>query len=145
MKNWDKKFIELTEFISNWSKDNKRKVGAIIVDDDNRILSVGYNGIPQGCDDDNESRYIKPKKNFFFEHAERNAIYSCAKNGQSCKDKIMYVTWYPCCDCARAIIQSGIKTLVCKEPDWYDDSWGESFRFSKEMLYESNINVIFTK
>lgn len=55
MKNWDKKFIELTEFISNWSKDNKRKVGTIIVDDDNRILSVGYNGIPQGCDDDNES------------------------------------------------------------------------------------------
>lgn len=141
MADWDKRFIELSHHISKWSKDRKKIVGAVIVDEDRRIISTGYNGVPQGCDDNDESRQIKPKKLFYFEHAERNAIFSCAKSGIKTKNCTMYLTWHPCADCARAIIQSGIKRVVCYQPDWTDDSWGETFRISKEMLTEAGIEV----
>ena len=143
MTNWDIKFLELCTFISSWSKDQKKKVGAVIVDSDNRVIATGYNGIPQGCNDDDETRHIKPKKNFFFAHAEANAIFSCAKSGVKTKDCVMYLTWYPCCDCCKAIIQSGISKIVCYEPDWNDDSWGESFRYTKEMLDEARIEIVY--
>lgn len=143
LDNWGKKFIDVCKLTASWSKDRSKKVGAIIVDEDNRILSTGYNGFPIGCNDDDETRHVKPKKNSFVVHAETNAIYSCAKSGIKTKNCIMYLTWYPCCDCCKAIIQSGIKKIVCYEPDWNDDSWGQSFMYTKEMLSEANIQVVF--
>ena len=83
MNNWDLKFIELTKHIAEWSKDTNRKNGAVIVDDDNIVLSLGYNGFPRGCDDSIDSRYEKPAKYLFTEHAERNAIFHAAKKGIS--------------------------------------------------------------
>ena len=145
MSNWNEKFIDLSDYVSKWSKDKRKKVGAVITDKDNRILSLGYNGIPQGCNDNDETRDIKPKKNYFFAHAEANAIYSCAKSGISTQDSTMYLSWYPCCNCTMAIIQSGIKRVVCIEPDWKDESWGDSFKYSKEMLDEAKIEVIYHK
>lgn len=141
MADWDKRFIALSHSIAAWSKDKKKIVGAIIVDEDRRVIATGYNGIPQGCSDSDESRHIKPKKLYYFEHAERNAIFSCAKSGIKTKGCTMFLTWHPCADCARAIIQSGIKRVVCYEPDWDDDSWGETFKISKEMLEEAGIEV----
>jgi dCMP deaminase len=141
MADWDKRFVELSHFIAAWSKDRKKKVGAVIVDEDRRVISTGYNGIPQGCSDDDESRQIKPKKLFYFEHAERNCIYSAAKSGIRLKGCTMYLTWHPCADCARAIIQSGIKRVVCYQPDWNDDSWGETFQISRDMMKEAGIEV----
>ena len=140
---WDKKFIQLCELTASWSKDKKKKVGAIIVDSDNRVLSTGYNGLPIGCNDEDDSRHVKPKKNSFVVHAEANAIFACAKSGISTKDTTMYLTWYPCCDCCKAIIQSGINKVICYEPDWNDDSWGESFRYTKEMFKEANIEITY--
>jgi dCMP deaminase len=145
MTNWDKKFIELSKHISEWSKDKKKKVGAVIVDEDNRIISTGFNGLPILCNDDDDSRHIKPKKNFFSVHAEANAIFYCAKAGVKTKGCTMYITWFPCSSCAKAIIQSGINMIVCTEPDWNDDSWGESFKYSKEMLEEAKINIKYIK
>jgi|ERR1035437_464324 dCMP deaminase len=142
MADWNKRFIELTKHIAQWSKD-KTKVGAVIVDEDNRIISTGYNGLPQNCNDNDETRHIKPKKLSFVVHAEINAIFSCAKAGIKTKGCTMYLTWYPCCDCAKAIIQSGIKKIVCYEPDWKDDSWGQSFLYANEMFGETNINVVY--
>ena len=104
---------------------------------------MGYNGFPIGCDDSVKARYERPKKYMYTEHAEANTIYSCAKSGIKTKGSTMYLTWYPCCDCCKAIIQSGISKIMCYEPDWNDDSWGESFRYTKEMLAEANIEVVF--
>lgn len=140
---WDIRFREMAQLVSTWSKDTNTKVGAVIVDKDNIVLSQGYNGFPIGCDDSVKARYERPQKYMYTEHAERNAIYFAARNGVMIKGSRMYLTWYPCCDCCKAIIQSGISKIMCYEPDWNDDSWGESFRYTKEMLAEANIEVVF--
>ena len=69
MGNWDNKFVELSNLVASWSKDTNTKVGAVIVDEDNIVLSMGYNGFPRGCDDSIESRYEKPIKYLYTEHA----------------------------------------------------------------------------
>lgn len=142
MNNWDKKFFDLAEYISTWSKDRNKKVGAVIVKD-NRIISTGYNGFPQGFDDDIDSRHERPMKYMVTEHSERNAIYSAARKGDSTKDATMYLQWFPCADCARAIIQSGIVRIVCTRPDFTDERWGESFKVSHEMLVECGVDITY--
>ena len=141
MDKWDKKFIKLSAHISGWSKDKNRKVGAVIVDNDNIVLSMGYNGIPRGCDDSVESRYDRPTKYLYTEHAERNAIYHAARHGVSLKDCRIYVTLFPCADCARAIIQSGITKIIAPEPDITHEVWGEHFKAAIQMMEEAKINI----
>lgn len=128
------------------SKDPSTKTGAIILDQVGSIIAVGYNSLPHGVAD-SPGRRDRPTKYKFTEHAERNAIYSAASNGTSLKGSTMYIMWYPCADCARAIIQSGIATLVCYEPDWenikQDDKWTAHFNAAKQMLTESDVEVRF--
>jgi dCMP deaminase len=148
MNNWDKKFIELAEHISNWSKDKHTKVGAVITNNSNRIISTGYNGMPIGANDLIESRYEREDQNkyFYFEHAERNAIYSAADKGDSTRDSIIYISnLYPCVDCARAIIQSGIKKVVCTKPDFNHEKWSKSWTIAKELFEECRVEVIYFK
>lgn len=142
-KKWDKKFSDLSELVASWSKDTSRGVGSVIVDEDNRVLSVGYNGFPRGVDDTIESRYERPAKYLYTEHAERNAIFSAARNGVALKGSVIYSTLYPCADCARAIIQSGVTTVITNIVDENHDTWGESFKVSKELFEESGVEVIF--
>lgn len=142
MENWDKKFIKLSKHISDWSKDKNKKVGAVIVDNDNIVLSMGYNGIPRGCDDSDECRYERPTKYLFTEHAERNAIYHAARHGVSLKNCKMYVTLFPCADCARAIIQSGITKIIAPEPNLEHEVWGTHFKAAIQMMEEANIQII---
>lgn len=142
MENWDKKFIKLSSHISDWSKDKNKKVGAVIVDSDNIVLSMGYNGIPRGCDDTDECRYERPTKYLFTEHAERNAIYHAARHGVSLKGCKMYVTLFPCADCARAMIQSGITKLIAPEPNLNHEVWGEHFKAAIQMMEEAKIEII---
>lgn len=141
MADWDNRFLELTKHIATWSKDKSIGTCAIITDKDHRIVSFGYNGFPSGANDEDESRYERPKKYLYTEHAERNAIYNASRLGVSTKGCTMYLMWYPCADCARAIIQSGIDTLVCNRPDFDTPKWGEHFKASHEMFEECNINV----
>jgi dCMP deaminase len=141
MTNWDLKFIELSKLVSTWSKDTNSKVGAVIVDDDNIVLSMGYNGFPRGCDDSIESRYEKPIKYLYTEHAERNALYHAARHGVSLKDCTIYVTMFCCSDCARGIIQSGIKKVVAPTPDVDHPKWGIHFKAAIQMLEESNVEI----
>jgi dCMP deaminase len=142
MADWDKRFIELANLVSSWSKDKTTKVGAIIIDDDNHdIVSVGYNGFPRDSDDSKEDRYQPPQKYFYTEHAERNALYNAARNGKSTNNKIMYVQFFPCVDCARGIIQSGIKKLITPEPDFNNVKWGESVKIAKELLDECGVEI----
>ena len=141
MADWNKRFIDVAKLVASWSKDRNRKVGCVIVDKDNRIISTGYNGFPSGINDDVDSRQERPAKYLFTEHAERNSIYSAVNHGISTKGCTMVLEWYPCADCARAIIQSGIKKVVCGEPDFNDDRWGESFKASAEMFEEAGIEI----
>lgn len=142
MTKWDKKFIELSDLVASWSKDESSKLGAVIVDSSNRVVSMGYNGLPQGLNDDIKERHERPQKYLWFEHAERNAIYTAAKKGISLDGcTIYYNDLFTCADCARAIIQCGISTVVCREPDWDNPRWKDSYKVSKEMLEEAGIEI----
>ncbi len=142
MTNWDLKFIELSRHIAEWSKDTNRKVGAVIVDNDNIVISMGYNGFPRGCDETIDSRYERPDKYLFTEHSERNAIYHAARHGVTLKGCSMYVTLFPCADCARGIIQAGMTKLIAPMPDVEHEIWGNHFKAALTMLEESKIEVI---
>jgi len=101
--------------------------------------------MPRGLDDDQEDRLTKPKKNWYFEHAERNVIYACARNGISCDDCTIYVTHFPCCDCTRAIIQSGIRSVVvdaaCMDPaTHFYQKWSEQITESQTMMTEAGVH-----
>lgn len=133
--------MSLSKHISSWSEDRNTKVGSVIADKDNVIVSVGYNRFPFGCDSDLDERHERPKKYMYIEHAERLSIYNAARNGISVKGCTIYVMWYPCSDCARGIIQSGIDTVVCNEPDFTDPRWGEQFKVTKELFDECGIIV----
>jgi dCMP deaminase len=141
MGNWDNKFIELSNLVASWSKDTNTKVGAVIVDEDNIVLSMGYNGFPRGCDDSIECRYEKPHKYLYTEHAERNSLYHAARHGVSLKGCTMYVTMFCCSDCARGIIQSGIKRVVAPTPDVDHEKWGEHFKAAIRMLEEAKVEI----
>jgi dCMP deaminase len=142
MANWNKRFMDLARHIAEWSKDTNTKVGAVIVDDENTILSVGYNGFPRGADDGIKERYERPKKYIYTEHSERNAIFNAVRSGVPLKNSKIYVTMAPCHECARAIINSGIKTVVSYEPDYSHERWGESFIASVQMFKECGVNFL---
>lgn len=142
MTNWDKRFMDLALYISGWSKHTGRHVGAVIVDNRHTVVSLGYNGCPRGCKDDDPSKYLVDTKYLFSEHAERNAIYNATRSLLGCT---LYIMWFPCADCARAIIQSGITTLVACKPNFKDSDWGKSFMASKQMLQEAKVRIRWYK
>jgi len=135
--------MDLAKLVALWSKDRSTKVGAVIVDHRNVLLSIGWNGFPRGLNDDIDERHERPIKYKWFEHAERNAIYNAASKGIELLDATIYIPWYPCADCARAIIQSGIVEVVVVEPDWDDERWGDDFKMVKEMFDEVQLHVRF--
>lgn len=141
MTDWDRRFMALAEAVGQWSKDRSRKVGCVIVGERREILSTGYNGFPRGVNDDVDERHARPAKYLWTEHAERNAIYNAARIGVSLTGATIYVPWYPCSDCARAIAQAGIALMVCYEPDWNDKVWAEHFAVVPHLLREAGVTV----
>ncbi|MBD5143372.1 MAG: dCMP deaminase family protein [Ruminococcus sp.] len=110
---WDGYFMGIALLSAQRSKDNHTQVGACIVNQDKKIVSVGYNGMPTGCNDDimpweREGEFLQTKYPFVC-HAELNAILNSSVNLKNC---ILYVTLFPCNECAKAIIQSGIKQVI---------------------------------
>lgn len=138
---WDKRFIEMATLVASWSKDTNTKVGAVVVDEDRIVLSMGYNGFPRGVDDSITSRFEKPMKYLYTEHAERNAILHAARHGVSLRNCTLYATMFPCAECTRAMIQAGIIELVAPTPDITHEKWGESFKASLEMLIEAKVKI----
>ncbi len=131
--NWDEYFMGIALLSAERSKDPNSQVGACIVSQDNKILSIGYNGFPLGCDDDEiswerEGDFQNTKYPYVC-HAELNAILNYT--GTSLKESKIYVALFPCNECAKAIIQSGIKEIVYKS-DKYKDT--DSVKVSKKML-----------
>ncbi len=137
-RTWDTRFMELAEHVAGWSKYPGRKVGAVIVDSLNIVRSMGYNGLPRGINDELEERYHSDVKYKWAEHAERNAIYNACCSVRGCR---MYIPWFPCMDCARAIVQSGIVELISREPDFQDKDWGIDFKLAIELFKEAGVIV----
>lgn len=107
-ESWVTYFRELAKTVATKSKDPHTHIGAVIVGMDKEIVSTGYNSFPRGMNDDVQERYERPEKYFWMEHAERNAIYNAARIGVSTKGCTLFLDhWFPCVECARAIINSG--------------------------------------
>ncbi len=111
---WDEYFMGVAMLAGMRSKDPNSQVGSCIVSEDNKILSIGYNGFPRGCSDDAFpwAREGDPldKKYLYVVHSEMNAILNYT--GESLKGAKLYVSLFPCNECAKAIIQSGISTII---------------------------------
>lgn len=143
MANWHKRWMDYAKERATWSKDQKKKVGAVIVDNHNTQVSHGWNGFARGVDDNKEERHERPLKYKWSECAERNAVYNAARKGHATEGCKIYCTLHPCAACARAIIQAGITQVLTKEPDWNHERWGEDFKIAKEMFAEAGVTVKF--
>lgn len=143
MADWDRRFIDLARHVGNWSKDRSRKVGCVVVGADNIVYAIGVNDFPRGLNDEDDRRHQRPAKYLWTEHAERNAIYNAARIGTALAGCRMYLPWFPCVDCARAIVQVGIVELITVEPDVTDPQWGQGFIVSLELLKEAGVILRF--
>lgn len=142
---WDKRFIKLAREISTWSKDPSSKIAAVIVNDERRILSTGYNGFPRGIEDTEERLNDREQKYPRIVHAEMNALLSALYNGVSVKDATIYVWGLPiCAECTKSVIQSGIKRVVIVLPDFAPEKWKTQWReMSKPMYDEAGVSVTY--
>ncbi len=136
---WDEYFMGVAMLSGMRSKDPNTQVGACIVGGDNRILSMGYNGLPNGCDDDlfpwsREGEGIDTKYPYVA-HSELNAILNY--RGGSLEGAKLYVSLFPCNECAKAIIQAGIKTVVYAD-NKYDGT--DSVKASKRMFDAAGVS-----
>lgn len=136
---WDEYFMSVALLASMRSKDPNTQVGACIVGDDKRIISTGYNGFPRGCSDDEFpwNRVGEETKYPYVVHAELNAILNAG--GRSLAGSTLYVALFPCNECAKAIIQAGIKTVVYLS-DKYDGT--PSVCASKRMLRAAGVKLV---
>ena len=139
---WDQRFLKLAKEIATWSKDESTQVGSVIIGKHKKPLSFGYNGLPRGVNDDLAVRQTRPTKYYYFEHAERNAIYNSDNNLEGAT---LYCTHFPCADCARAIIQNQIERIVIDKSFGSSSTWAmkhpESLEASIAMLTESGVTI----
>lgn len=140
---WDHRFIELAKHVSTWSKDPRKKIGAVAVDPkEKRVLSTGYNGFPKWIRDDDRlnNRNLKSK---YVIHAEMNCIYNASYTGVPLRDSHLYVHGLPVChECAKGIIQVGIINVFCNYETTHEDvRWEESFAFTQAMFMEAGVGL----
>ena len=141
--NWREYFKNIAEVVKTKSKDKNTQIGAVIVGKNNEIVSTGYNSFPRGINDNVAERQERPEKYYWFEHAERAAIYNAARIGVSTDGCAIYLTCgVPCADCARAIINSGITSIyIAPGAGARGNMWDEHFKRSILMFMEANVKV----
>jgi len=149
---WDESFMQICRVIAKRSKDPNTQTGACIVDKDNIIISLGYNGFPRGCHDDNlpwdrEGSFCNAKYAYVV-HAEANAILNANKNINGAK---MYCGLFPCNECSKMIIQAGIKEIIYEDDKYHDQEIWQASRKMLDMagvkyrLYEPKYKLNFQK
>lgn len=139
---WDSRFMQLARDVSTWSKDPRRQIGAVAVHpEDKRVLSTGYNGFPKWIRDDPQRMQDSVTKSKYMIHAELNCIFNAVYTGTSLRDTTLYVYGLPpCSECAKGILQVGIRKVVCEyETTAEDEKWEESFAHSQAMFNEGGI------
>ncbi len=143
---WTDYFLNLAENVKLKSKDNSTQIGAVIVGEDNEVLSTGYNSFPRGLHDNLQERQERPEKYFWMVHAELNAILNAARVGTKLKNSTIYITsGIPCVDCAKSIVNAGIKTVYCKKvcTTKNKEKWEESQKRSIQLLKECEVSIYF--
>ena len=138
---WDEYFMGIAQLSAMRSKDPNTQVGACIVSKENKILSMGYNGFPKGCDDDvfpwNREGDLENSKYAYVTHSELNAILNY--RGGSLEGAKIYVALFPCNECAKAIIQAGIRTVVYACDKYADTA---ATIASKRMLRAAGVELV---
>lgn len=136
--NWEEYFMSIAILSAMRSKDPSTQVGACIVNKENRIVSVGYNGFPRGCSDDDfpwtKGEDVEDSKYLYVTHAELNAILNC--RGANLTGTKIFVTHFPCNECTKAIIQSGIEEVIYLENPHNDR---KDIMASQKMFNAANI------
>lgn len=137
--------MAIAQAVSTLSKDSSTKVGALILGKDGEGGPWGYNGAPRGCYADEDHRFMeRPEKYMWAEHAERNAIYTAARTGFRTVGCSIYVTHPPCMDCARAIVQAGIKRVIAVRPTAeFAERWAEHITRTKQLFAECGVLYSF--
>lgn len=145
LPDWDTYFLNLADVVATKSKDPNTHVGCVVVGPDKEIRTTGYNSPPRGVDDSIAERFERPEKYFWMEHAERNAFYNAARVGTPMKGCTLYICATPCIDCARAVVQVGIKDIVIDaegQEVWsVREHWKESMLRSMQLFKEAGIAV----
>lgn len=141
---WDNRFLALAQHVAQWSKDPSTKVGAVLVQDRNRVVGLGYNGFPRGVEDSEERLADRALKYKYVVHAEVNAILMA---GEKAKGATLYV-WPAftipniCNECAKVAVQAGVKEVLGWTPEHNEEllkRWGDSIKVAKSMLDEAGI------
>lgn len=136
---WFNRYMDLCDHIAQWSKDPTTKVGAIIVDTKNRVVSMGYNGFPRGVSDGFMRLNDRSTKHKFTCHAEQNALDQAPGNVEGCT---MYVPLFPCVSCAKSIAQRGIRRVYTFKPDPDYDGSAWDWDISRVIFDESGVDLI---
>jgi dCMP deaminase len=137
---WDRRFVQVAQLISTWSKDPSTQVGCVVVGQDREIRSTGFNGFPRGIADTAERLADRALKYPLICHAEENAIMHAARIGVSLRDCTAYVTWPPCTRCARSLVQAGVREVVFPDGE-VPERWQEDFQTSVGLLKEAGVIV----
>ena len=138
---WNEYFMAIAQVTSRKSRDPSTQIGCVIVDQDNQIVATGFNGPCRGMDDNDPDIHQRPAKYDYYEHAERNAIYSAARRGVATKGCKLYLAGkhFCCHQCARAIVQAGIVEVFMTEPDYTSVDY--KFDIAMEHLVEAKVRV----
>lgn len=134
MSKWSERFMALAEHVASWSKDPSTKVGCVIVDRQNRVVSLGFNGFPRGVKDDPARYTNRETKLLFVAHAERNALDNAPLSVEGCT---LYTPLFPCNECAKSIIQKGITKVVTYKPA--GDKPQFNWDITEEMFSEAGV------
>lgn len=141
---WNQRYLELAKQVATWSKDPSRQIGAVAIGAKGQVLATGYNGFPRGIADTNERLNNREEKYKYVVHAEMNVIYNATFNGVSLDGADLYVYGLPVCsDCAKGIIQVGIKRVFIMMDGEIPDHWAESWKRTTEMFNEAGVEIIW--
>jgi dCMP deaminase len=141
---WDEYYLNICKVVASRSKDPNTQVGCVISGPAHEIRSTGYNSFPRGIRDDIPERLERPTKYLWIEHAERNAICNAARAGTALEGCTIYVELMPCMDCARAIVQAGIReVVVCGEriSQYSSEYYDEHFRLVEVLFGEAGVKL----
>ena len=132
--------VDLAKEISTWSKDPSTQVGAVVIGKGGQVMTQGYNGFPRRVRDTEERWANKERKYELVVHAEMNAIYNASLTGVSLKGSTLYVYGLPICnECAKGIIQVGIRKVIATRPKEYNSEWDKSNKLAEKLFSEAEV------
>lgn len=138
---WDKRFLELAKHVASWSKDPSTQIGAVITRNDNEIVSLGYNGLPKGIQDEESILNDREQKMNLIIHGEENALIFAKQSVEGCT---LYTYPFLCCSrCSSKMIQAGIKRVVTI--DDVPDRWKESMKIAEDNFIKHGVEVVYVK